>query len=236
MIGRTNKRAVGREELKLEAAFALTDREHLNISVDDKVEAKRHLSYELTRTPDDLHHHVQRIFLLLSNQDRDNLMGAMLDLFIVLGTKGRDLRERMLTYAKPFLPKVGYDFLLRHLEQGLTERHCMMDVRGSVLSAGFCGEGEIVLRKRREEKGFDGPVQEALSLIEYGQVDEARDVLEKALMANPHDKEVEHELIGIYSSTRDRMGYEAMTMQLHNRQIALSEHWKALGKELGASY
>lgn len=218
----------------LDLSFTLPEERRLQLTDYEQSDAKRFLSFELCRDPENLKQHVQRIMLQISSGDSERLFGALLDLFIVLGDKGEDLRKRLLKYAEPLLVREDYDYLVTHQGSELTKQECRMNVKGSVLNAGFSGSANLVER-HQDEAGYDDPLQEALSLIEYGQVSEARDVLEKAFTLDPRNSELEEELIGIYRSTRDYTGYEAMSMKLNSDDIPHSDKWKALGQELAAT-
>lgn len=219
------------DELKLDPAFTIPGEQSLRLSVEDQGEAKRFLSYQLARTPDNLRQHAQRIFLLITNGEREPLFGALVDLFIALGDKGQDLRKRLLDLSKPLLSAENHEFLRRHQKAGLEARHARTDLKGSVLSAGFCGSMPLVSHER-DQAGFEDPLQEALSLLEFGQLNEARQVLEQARLSNPADRRVEEELIGLYRHARDRANYEALTQELRRRGVTPSEGWRALGDDL----
>ena len=73
-----------------------------------------------------------------------------------------------------------------------------------MLSLGFTGLHEVV--HRRDEaaaSGYADAVEEARSCLEYGQVDAAREVLERALRLEPGNEPVAAELLEIYRYTRD---------------------------------
>ncbi|MBU0500654.1 MAG: hypothetical protein KJ558_01190 [Gammaproteobacteria bacterium] len=219
------------DELKLDPAFTIPGEKSLRLSVEDRSEAKRFLSYQLARTPDNLRQHAQRIFLLIANGENEPLFGALVDLFIALGDKGQDLRKRLLDLARPLLSTENHEFLSRHQRAGLEARHARIDLKGSVLSAGFC-ESTPLVSHEPVPSGFEDPLQEALSLLEFGQLDEARRVLELACLSNPAPGPVEEELIGLYRHTRDRTRYDELTQALLRDGVTLSEGWLALGDDL----
>ncbi|OGT90835.1 MAG: hypothetical protein A2514_04470 [Gammaproteobacteria bacterium RIFOXYD12_FULL_61_37] len=219
------------DELKLDPAFTIPGEKSLMLPADSRMGAGRFLSYQLARHPENLRQHAQRIFLLISSRETGPLFGALVDLFIALGDKGEDLRKRLLGLARPLLTNEDYEFLARHQRQGLEARHAKTDLKGSVLSEGFCGSNILVSRER-SQAGFADPLQEALSLLEFGQLDEARLVLEKEYLSNPSRKEVEDELADVYRHTRDRSDYDVLTKELLRRGAALSGGWRMLGEDL----
>jgi hypothetical protein len=76
-------------------------------------ETKAHLAHTIARRPKDLRLHVERILLYAESGD-PNIIGALGDLFLVLGDKGLPLRRRMLALARPLLNRTD-----QHRLQGL---------------------------------------------------------------------------------------------------------------------
>jgi hypothetical protein len=89
---------------------------HLN-SLGQVKETKAHLAHTIARRPKDLRLHVERILLHAQTSDPD-IIGALYDLFGVLGDKGLPLRRRMLALARPFLSKTDRHRLQRLLGDG----------------------------------------------------------------------------------------------------------------------
>lgn len=219
------------DELKLDPAFTIPGEKSLRLSAETRADAKRFLSFQLARSPDNLRQHAQRIFLLIANQDREPLFGALVDLFIALGEKGEDFRKRLLNMAAPLLSEEDYQFLSQHQKDGLAARDSVAHLKGSVLSKGICGTVELVNREK-SAAGFVDSLQEALSLLEFGQVDEARRVLEQAYLSNPSAGKIEDELAEIYRHTKDRVSYDALTEALRRRGTTLTDGWQSLGQDL----
>lgn len=65
------------------------------------------LAAEIGRTPANLHAHVQRISLWSSLGDPRELIAAIIDLWMVLGPYGVDLRKRMLDTHRAILDQEG---------------------------------------------------------------------------------------------------------------------------------
>ncbi len=72
--------------------------------------------YTLRRSPNDLSCHLQRIQFYMSGKNKDELFAAICDLFIILGTRGQPLRQRMLTYCKKALDQCQVEVLDSHLD------------------------------------------------------------------------------------------------------------------------
>ncbi len=77
------------------------------------------LAAEIGRDPANLHLHVQRISLWKSLGDDQELGSAVVDLCLVLGACGLDLRRRMLRNYRQALRRVGLaDYIENSLDQG----------------------------------------------------------------------------------------------------------------------
>lgn len=78
------------------------------------------------------------------------------------------------------------------------------------------------------------PLSEAQSFLEYSQIDAARDVLVRALCADPTRLELHHELMGIFHTTRDAIGIRSLLLQLDTKKIPLVKEWEQLAASLEA--
>lgn len=78
---------------------------------------------EVARQPRNLHTHLQRIALWASLGNAPALGAALVDLWIVLGPCGRDLRQRLLRQHTPALAEGRLaDYLSENLDAGI-DRH-----------------------------------------------------------------------------------------------------------------
>ncbi len=162
-----------------------------------------HMSYKIRRSPLDLTNHTQKIRMLFEMGVPDRLYAAVLDLFLALKTNGRNLRYRMLAGAKSKLKDEHYRSLISILESENPDLEGLPTTPFSMLSAGV--EGATTLVHTLDESGEKGrdPLTEAREYIEYSQIDEARCILESAILKNPGWEELHSELLEIYRSTRD---------------------------------
>lgn len=62
-----------------------------------------HLAYAIAREPHDLTNHTRRVLLALRQGDPETVTGCLADLFIVLGSRGKGLREDLLQQAVPLI-------------------------------------------------------------------------------------------------------------------------------------
>lgn len=93
------------------------------------------LAAEIGRTPANLHAHVQRISLWSSLGDSRELIAAIIDLWMVLGPHGMDLRKRMLDTHREILEREGLAaWMSAHLSTG-ADRHDPLLARPGVVLA-----------------------------------------------------------------------------------------------------
>jgi hypothetical protein len=190
------------------------------------VDAIEYLTHRVTRDPSDLRSHVQRINLYTHSGDPEQLYGAILDLFIALTNKGYSIRKRMLLQARFHLNPHHFDALNQRLETGIDKHDIMPISRFSVLSNGFIGSNKFVEYHAEEniEESID-PVIQARDYLEYGQIDEARLVLETAILKEPWRKDIHTELLDIYWVTRDSENCHTMYQLLSKEFIPDHSAW-----------
>lgn len=164
----------------------------------------RVLAQRVRRDPGDLRAHVLRIQLLVAARGRRRLHGALVDLYIALEGGGLALRERLLAAATPLFSRRQRAFFADYRKRPLPARQPMPGLRGSVLCEGYEGVAELVVADSLQA-GYSSALEEALSCIEYGQLAQAQQVLEAALLENPEDAAVCHELVNLYAHTGDEM-------------------------------
>lgn len=116
----------------------------------DVRDAARFLAVRIARTPQDLRLHLQRIHLFLDSSQPDPLFAALIDLFVALEAKGRELREEMVRMAEPLLDPGQVEYLRTHLEKGLDRAMTLPVMAGSVLDRGLMGSFDLVKRERTE--------------------------------------------------------------------------------------
>lgn len=163
-----------------------------------------YLAHSIVAAPDNLLRHTQRIFHHYRQNDHDGLYAALLDLFIVLGQKGRELRSRLLNGARHCLRKDGYARLDHWLRSGLAPHWNELPlVNRSVLTPGITGLLDLVRVSVDILDGSRDPLVEAREHIEYSQLDQAQTVLEEALFCEPHRTDLQTELLLLYRATGD---------------------------------
>ncbi len=195
-------------------------------------EIAEYLAHHVVRQPGDLRAHLQRIHFHLGRGEVENSCGALLDLFIVLGDKGRSLRELMLRKAEQQMDRPLLKELRKTLDQGLRAADPIPVTGASMLSKGLSGIRQLVMPEGSGSGGARDPLLDAREYLEYGQVDQARTTLEEAILMEPWRSELHDDLLEIYRYTRDRDGFLAMWERLEALN-GITAAWIDLKQTLG---
>lgn len=212
--------------------FLEGDAGSLHLPAPDAQTLRRYMVPQLQRQPGNLRRHVQYILTLRDSAGADpqDLFAALLDLFIALGAGGLPLRRRMLAIARPLLAESDHDFLRRHLQSGLTAATPLPPGTRSALSKGVTGHTGFVrkLDVGSKAQGFASQYEEALSLLEYGEVEEAQGLFEQALRLQPDDERIAGELLGIYAHRNDAQSLAGMSQWFMDNSLPLPQCWPLL--------
>jgi hypothetical protein len=212
-----------------EPVFQLFGSTKLNIDTHGLQEKfKEYFDYSVARNPNDLRTHIQRINLHVRNEEADRAEGALLDLFIVLGSKGTALREHMLKTVTPLLNQESKEFFLVNFSCGISATDVMPDSAHSVLTKAVSGITELVQQVESLQSEELDPLQEARDCLEYGQIIEAQCILEAAILEHPDRVEIHHELLDIYRYTVDEMSFNTMRNQLEAKHNPFAQLWESM--------
>jgi hypothetical protein len=186
-----------------ELSFVLARPSKLNLTKhNDLLEC---LLYQIASNPKNLIAHTQRIFFCYRENLPVQLTAALVDLMVVLGERGASLKRRMLSGAKNKLDAEQWLLLQAASQSGKPPL-----VPFALLTTGIVGVTQLV--KQSAAAPSNGP--DALSLardyINYCQLDEAKTVLESAILKNIDTDELQHELLMLYRSTHDAASYWRM--------------------------
>lgn len=194
--------------------------------------AKAYYAHAVTRTPKALRLHVQRINLYTQTADT-SVIGALLDLFLVLGDKGLPLRRRMLALARPLISSPDYQALHRQVEGGKPDA-AFLQLRsaGAVLSRGIAGVTRLIARTGTTGENRDDPLERARRELAFGQTGLARTTLERALLADSGRLDLNLALLEIYRRARDRQGAERIWRRLQDRDNPARTEWRRLLTQL----
>jgi hypothetical protein len=178
----------------------------------------------VSRDPKDLEAHTRRVLLAAQVPLSDRLFGALLDVFLALGPNGRHLREQLLDRAALHLDPDDQLFFRHCLAEGLRPDAQLPSTPGSVLDPAIMGTSRLV-EKQRVAVAEVGVLEQAISLLDDGDLDGAKQLLEDALLSNPTDVAVANELLLIYKHSRDDAAVAAMVARLQEQGAAAPEGW-----------
>src|SRR5690606_35115570 len=120
-------------------------------------------------------------------------------------------------------------FFEQHLKPGLNEKSRVYGKVNSFLTLSLSGNGSAIVRQKDAVKKVDISLfDEAVSLLEQGDVDEARVLLERALKTQPDDENIAEELLAIYQSLRDDEALAGMRQWYLENDYALPACWPLL--------
>ena len=101
------------------------------------------LEKRIRRNPNDLTAHFLRIQYYQTQFDGPGCFAAIVDLFIVLGSRGTALRRRMLDQCAFLLTRNLRNFLESHMETGISPRAPLPCLTPSILTEAISGTTEL---------------------------------------------------------------------------------------------
>jgi hypothetical protein len=195
-------------------------------------ESKAYLAHAVTREPKALRLHIERILLHAETGD-PAILGALCDLFLILGEKGLPLRRRMLALARPLLSTIHYQTLKRQLNKGECNTSYLQTLcSGAVLSECTTGTTQLIRKQARTNEVEEDPLETASELLEQGQTALAQKTLEQALLASPDRLELHFALLDIYRHTRDSAQVKCFWQRLQGRNNPAATEWRRLLQQL----
>ena len=223
------------QDSRFESAFVDYDQGSLTPeSLGHIEETKRHLAHAISRQPMALRLHTERILLHARSAD-PAILGALCDLFLVLGDKGAPLRRRMLALARPLLSTRDHQRLQRHIRESGGENDALGDLcRGSALAQGITGTTRLIVKQSQRDASAADPLHEAQSQLETGQTELALETLERAVLADTHRLELHHALQEIHQHLRDRSRIAEFLQRLDAHHNPAEGEWKRLLEQLDA--
>jgi hypothetical protein len=183
----------------------------------------KYLVKKVRRNPRDLRSHVQRTIFFLAKGDAEALYGALIDLFVILGNRGIEIRRNLLTRSKQLLEPQQYEFLTTHLEDGLDTNKPLPINMFSSLTKGQSGTSTIVRQKNSDASALN-PVEQAKQLRLKDWLT-AMVILENALQHDPGDANVCRELLSLYKQQNTREAFYKTYTGLIGRCLALPQLW-----------
>lgn len=184
------------------------------------------LTYKVGRNPKDLLAHLRRIYYCYRHQLGEPLYASLLDLLIVLQTKGWQLRQRLISGCRARLDPSRFDLFVGavdHPERLPTSRYCLF-------TTGLIGCTELVrINDQAQAAAQIDFLDLANDYIEYSQLEEAMDILETGLATQPQRRDLQVALLELYKSTDNRARYHQQTGHFRDSGEPLTEEWQALG-------
>ncbi len=218
---------------------ALKPRDHALRSV-PSTQSEQHaqlhfLAQRILRNPRDMLAHTQRIFLTAAIENHHHCFAALVDLYIAAGSQATALRKTLLAQHRHCLSDREAAYLYRHLATGLSP-----DALSGL-------DGALLVTPKAQIKAFvaleDGPAETSAStipnrlrtvatLLENGQIDAARCLLEQRLEQDPGDSLTTLELLSLYRDQQLCSAFRATYARLLGRRLALPELWEKVDHEL----
>ena len=112
----------------------------------DQGRLMRYFAHQISRTPTDLLTHTRRILYHIAIKDSSGVHGALLDLYLVLGDKGYELRRRMYQKARLFFSSEQKEHFVFYQRTGIDRTQPLPACKDSVLGDFFIGTGLLVSR------------------------------------------------------------------------------------------
>ncbi len=187
------------------------------------------LVFNVARRPKRLIAHLQRIFYCFYAHKSEQLFAAIIDFLVILNKRGEAISWRVVIGARSQLSSDQFQLLKDYLKNDGSDVHRLPANQHSIFTKGLLGVNKMI---RENEQSFEkmdyDPLELARDHIEYSQLEEARQVLENAVVNDPKRVELQQELLGLYQSTRDSLGFNRMLAELNQLEINMVDEWGQL--------
>ncbi len=193
-----------------------------------------HLAHKIQRRPADLTAHIQRLKIYHQYDDREGQYGALLDLFIALGEKGKPLRLRMLRGILRCLTESQLNLFKVGMKKSIFSTDMTPLTRYSRLSGAVSGSVQVAgLLTATTQAPETSLIDEARDLLNGGQIEVAQALLENALLEIPAQEALSLELLMIYRHTKNRDAFRTFHEAMVNRPLAAQEKWDQQAVDFG---
>jgi len=184
------------------------------------------LEKKIHRNPRNLLSHVQRTLLQHAKRDANATYGALIDLFLVLGPRGRALRKNLLKKTSDLLSEDQRLLLSRHLDPGLEAKHLPSTIPDTCLSMSTNGDLMIVDRTDIDEAKMISPLLLAREYLKQGKPSAARLLLEGSLENDPGQEDICKELLKLYRDHSMQDAFFKTYNTMIGRRLASAEKWQ----------
>ena len=186
------------------------------------------LVFRISRKPKCLITHVQRIYYCFQTHLNEQLFAALADFLIILNKRGQNISSRMIMGAKSRLNPDQSKALKNYLKDADANISLLSGNQYSIFTKGLLGLDKIIQQIKTDDEYGHDPLDLARDYIEYSQLEEAEQVLEKAILEQPTRLALHHELLALYQSTRNLTGFNQMLAELTLAGVAMTDEWKQL--------
>jgi len=131
------------------------------------------------------------------------------------------------------LTELDFNRLQQTLESGLTADIDISKPIQALLSKGLSANQHFIEKVDQLNQTFSNAAEEAINYVEYGQFDQARSVLEEAIIMAPRQLELHHDLLEIFQKTQDTEQFIVFYEHLLEMKVALPTPWKEIAYEFG---
>ncbi|MDO9422935.1 MAG: hypothetical protein Q7T40_01920 [Methylobacter sp.] len=187
----------------------------------------KNLVFLVAGKPKRLITHIQRIYHCYQTNSQEQLFAALVDLLIVLNRRGKTISRRMIVGSKSKLSGEQYKILQEFMAEDF-DVTLLTGNQYSVFTKGLIGSGNLVQQIETSDKQTYDPLVLAHDYIEYSQLAEAKDILERALINQPQRLELHHCLLELYKSTRDTSGFITMFNIISGLDVVIPSDWGTL--------
>lgn len=199
----------------------------VDVQKEDTDEELERLVFLVTKKPKCLPNHLQRIYYCFEHNLNAQLFGAIVDFLVILNQQGSEISWRVVLGAKSRLNKEQFETLKNYLKTKHRDASLLIGNQYSVFTKGLIGVNKMISQIEVETEEND-PLMIALDHIQYFQLDEAKQVLEDAILANPERQDLRQELCELYQSTGDSNRFYQMLGKLARLGIELTDDWNQL--------
>ncbi|WP_394752263.1 FimV family protein [Crenothrix sp.] len=223
-----------------EIAFLLTKTpQQLNLQwLSTHPELLNFLVAGISKQPRNLVTHVQRICLCYQRNLSEHLYGAMVDLFTVLEGYANDFCGRLLDKVLHKLSPSHAYLLNQYLDDKDIEVLYTVQNSFVVLGKGLLGTAQFITKVAEQQDTHVAMINDPLVLardyIEYSQFQEAKAVLESAILEAPTRSELHLDLLELYKSLQDIKGFLITSEALAQQGNPFPELWSELNEYFSA--
>ena len=195
-----------------------------------------YFEHQVSRKPKNLLSHIQRIYFCYHENLSEQLYASLLDFFLILNGCGKEIRLRMFQGAKSRLSPEHREDLSRLLKGEINSVDNLQGNRYSLLDKGLSGTSNLISRVSApiSSEKLDA-LKIARDFIEYSQLEEARIVLEIAIMEKLDSEEIHEELLSLYHSTEDIANFQKMYAHVKQQDSFMVKAWHDFHSSLVAS-